>query len=527
MALLVFVRPRPHRALALFVAGQMGLLALILAPLARPFALGISSDRSIMLGQIGRVALGGSPYDHAQVDFSSLEPLFVLMTAAVTGGNPQNASKALAAMSFIALGLAAMGFYWPWRRGARNRESEAWTGFFMALGFVSLSSFTISSLAAVPNPDSFLLWMGTFVFKPSHAIAFGTLGLVAGARLDSARDAQRLGVVLSILFWLFIVNWGFVVPSLVLAMAVGPWDTQKMKRTASAIALSAVAGAPYFVHLLGEYAPGKAQAAQIWGDTMGGILNDWRLWGPVFAPTLLGWVVALRPAFAMRAERPFLWSLLASPLWLAPSYLVGLRIGVAPEPDDALAFVQLMVGAGAGMTLGRIAARLDLTSFFPPGRAFAATAAIFLFLSPQALFDPASEERYARSLKPISPAILAATEWIASNTPKDAVFVTGGDAALFIPALTGRRVHLLERMRPPVDLLDRQQTEITLLTSVEAREIKGVLGRHRIDYVAITPGLALAYAMDEPRKLGARPWFEPVFVNSFLRILHVKDPSDY
>ena len=489
--------------------------------------MGISSDRSIMLGQIGRVALGGSPYDHAQVDFSSLEPLFVLLTAALTGGNPQHAPGAIAAMSFIALGFAALGFYWPWRRGGLNCESQAWTGVFMAIGFVSLSSFTISSLAAVPNPDAFSLWMGTFVFKPSHAIAFGTLGLLAGARLDSAKDALRLGLVLSILFWLFIVNWGFVIPSLVLAMVVRPSDTQKMKRTAGAIALSVLAGLPYFVHLLGEYAPGKAQAAQIWGDTMGGIFNDWRLWGPVFAPTLLGWVVALRPAFSMRAERPFLWSLLASPLWLAPSYLVGLRIGVAPEPDDALAFVQLIVGAGAGMTLGRLAARLDLMLFLSPGRAFPAIAAIFLFLSPQAFFNPALEERYARSLEPIPPAMLAATEWIASQTPKVAVFVTGGDAALFIPALTGRRVHLLERMRPPVDLQDRQQTEITLLTSVEPREIKSVLGRHRIDYVAVTPGLALAYAMDEPRKLGARPWFEPVFVNSQLRILHLKDPGTF
>ena len=79
---LFYLRPRPRVALVLLVLMHCGAYLAYYGGLPRTYAVGVSSDRALGVGMALAVAGGGSPFDHVQVEFGNLEPMWTFTVAA-------------------------------------------------------------------------------------------------------------------------------------------------------------------------------------------------------------------------------------------------------------------------------------------------------------------------------------------------------------------------------------------------------------------------------------------------------------
>ena len=173
---LLCLRPSPR--LALFTLILLHSLAFLgyYGNLPRPNAVGVSNDRALGVGMAMNVAAGGSPFDHVQVEFGNLEPLWTFLVAALSGFATDRVPHVYDRMALLVLALTALGFYRGWGavRGDDAPDAARWRGVLVAAGVLGLSSFALS-----PEPPISHFWQANFVFKPNHAMAFGLVGLLS------------------------------------------------------------------------------------------------------------------------------------------------------------------------------------------------------------------------------------------------------------------------------------------------------------------------------------------------------------
>lgn len=512
---LLFLRPRPKVALLALIVMHGGAYLGYYGNLPRTYAVGVSLDRALGVGMAMRTAAGGSPFDHVQVQFGNLEPLWTFSVATLSGFSPQRVPWIYDHMTLLVLGLTALGFHVAWGRPLEGEDGESarWRGVLVAASVLGLSS-----IALAPKPPVQPFWQSNFVFKPNHALAFGLVGLLS--RFEPPRRSWiQFGLIQGLLIWVFILDWAYLLPgfALIALLSADRWTEAKRLILAGVLAVSV--SLPYIAHLARDYNPvGPGEMPQIWRDQMGQLLNHPSLWsfdlGPLLFLYLIGlWVMIRRGA----SEGPARGFLLSGPL-VAGAYVCGLRFGFAPEPDEGFFYWRMVAAAGAGVAVWsgvRGSARNQ-------GRRFALVFAAILAVSYPAYFNPSEDDRYfGPSTHPIDPPVQAAADWISAHTGPSAVLISS--EGILLSGLAGRQF-LMVRPDQTADRVERERAERDILTSLDEAAVRRAALRYGVTHVVIDGGLREKYG-DAVRGLGNRAWFEPAFANSFARILVLRKAS--
>ena len=515
----LFKNPRPRAALALVLGVNLVAALAMFVPLQRPYALGEGSDRSFNLGMAAAVTNGVSPFEHTQVGFGSPEPLWNLAVAALAGFRTERVATAYAALTPLAILAMGLLLY----RALRQDESQAdaWERVLIVFAVFGLASLSMSA-----RPPVLAFFVGNFLQKPQHGIGLALAAFALGMRVRGARPLP-LGLVLGLLAWVFLLDWGYLLPILFLETLRRPRAERNWRGLLTALLVSAVIAAPYVLHLLRDYNPlSNERAAQhMWEDAQGLLLAvpNWSTLdlGPLLTLGIAGFLVQRKSAHPRALALTSL-ALGAWLLWLLsiPAALAGF----SPEPDEMHFFLRFATAASAGAALAAGARFVETACGWRTGQAHAlALAACFPFCF-AAYWDPPSMDRYyPMSRVPIRPKVRDYTDWIRANTSKRAIFVGGRTSASFIPALSGRQVLLNEGGRlVPKDLAARKQVERVLLTSEDADAVRAAARRYGVTHIAIDEALEQEYGAQSFDDLARSAACRTLLSSSAVKLLEVK-----
>jgi hypothetical protein len=513
--------PRPRLALGVVLAMHVAAWLVYRAPLQRPYGLGEGSDRTFNVGMAASVALGHSPFEHTQVGHGSPEPLWNALVGGLAHGHPERVPglyDLLTPIALLAVGLATFA----WIRRRDGGPDDAWDGVVAA--FVVLG---LSSLAMSPRPPVPPFWVANFMYKPNHGLAYALAAAAIGLSVGRDRVWPR-ALVLAALAWVSLVAWAYVLVGLVAGVLLRPSAERRWKPMFTSLAVSALAAAPYVLHLARDYAPTgtSATARHMWTDPNALLLAvpNWSTidLGPLLTLGLAGLWLARRRAAPLEASILGM-GLAGWAIWLAsvPPALVG----VSPEPDEMHYFLRYVMSLAAALALAAAARAMPaLSPRLAGGRAHLLVLAALVPLAFPVYHDPPAMDRYyEESLRPIPPKIEAYAEWIRERTPPDAVFAAGKSAAMWIPALTGRRVLLAEAGKLlPGDHAQRKAAERTLFTSSDAGEARAAAQRYGVTHLAIDEELMHEYGAASFAGLAAQPWDRTVMANTAARIVELR-----
>jgi hypothetical protein len=518
-AALLWRRPSPRAAFVLLLVTNVAAWAACIRPLGRLYALNELSDMSFNVGAAACAAATGNPFDHTQVRFAHLEPLWSAALAVVSLGHPEWVLPLYAWLAPFALLVVALGMYYGLR--AADDDEDRWERVLIVLAVLGLSSWAQTRQSPIPP-----LWPGNFLLKANHAAGWGPLGLALGA---CARRVSpwRLGLLLGLLAWVFLLDWAFLWPGLVLGTLLRRDVSWKDgKALAIAFAVSFAIAAPYILHLTRDHNPmgHGGTPAQIWLDHAGLRLMEPR-W--VTSDLWLLLVVGLGGAVACIVRRSGRDALLVGTVvgawvaWLA--YEVGARFKVTPEADEQHYFLRIALAMTAGAGLAAAARALDSRLRLRPGRGAVAVLALCWPFTFPAYWDPPTMDRYfPYNLDPIPQRVWAYTRWIREHTPRQAVFAAGPNAATWIPVLSGRRILIATDARPPADYEARKEAERVLLTSRDPQLIVDTARRFGVTHVAIDAPLTEEYGEEVLKGIGRIPAYDVAYADKLVRILAVR-----
>jgi hypothetical protein len=511
-------RPRAGRAVALVVALNVLAWAAYVLPLERVYGMQERLDRAFVVGMTAATTLGHSPFDHTQVGYPNLEPLWSALPALMALARPENAALVWFWMSPLSIAGLALCLYRGLRAG--HDPDDEWERALVVFCVLGLAAFSLSQRSPLLN-----FWVGNFLLKPNHALGFGVLAVVLGLHARGVAG-WRLGLVLGLLAWVFFPHWAYACAGLAVAALLRRSGARGAASLAVAFVISAVIAAPNFLNLLREHSPLSrgATAGQVWRDVLGLhiVLPHWSTTdlGPLFVLGCAGAPLLWRRGGAR--DRGILAVFVVTwAVWAAGE--VGILFGFCPEPDEMHYFLRFVLAVSAGAALS-VAGRAIATRWqLAPGRGPLLLMALLLPLTFPASWDPPTMDRYFRYDRvPVGPKVQAYGRWIRENTAKDAVFAAGNSACTWIPAFSGRRVLLAGDARPPRDYAARKEAERILLLSRKSELIRATAARFGVDYIAIDGPMLLEYGEEALDGLGKLPVYEPVYVSSAVRILRIK-----
>jgi hypothetical protein len=517
-AALLWRRPRPFAAVLLVLAMHVAAWAAYTAPLGRLYALEEHLDQAFNVGIAACAAAGNSPFEHTQVRFASLDPIWAGFVAALSLFRPERVLGTYYWMPPLGLILVAVGLYFGLR--ARDDGDDRWERALMVFAVLGLSSFSMSQRPPTPP-----VWPGNFLLKPNHAVAWGLIGVVVGMRARG-RGAVSLGVALGLLAWVFVLDWAYLLPGLFLGAWLRPRAERDGRRLIAASALSLLLAVPIVLHLARDYSPfGHGDSVgQIWKMSVGLLLAPPH-WATLDLGVLL--ILGLFGAVVWRRRRgprdAVLLGVLAAAWleWIA--YEAGVFVGVSPEPDEHHYFLRFAMALAAGAALAAAGRHIERYAGLLPGRGHVVALAACLPLSFPAYWDPPSMDRYYQwSLPPLRVKVVEYGRWVRENTPPDAVFLAGRSASAWIPVLAGRRVLLAADTRPPADYASRKEAERVMLLSRDPALIRAAAQRMGVTHVAIDRLMTDEYGEEALAGLGKLPCYEPLFYNAAVRILRVR-----
>jgi hypothetical protein len=511
-------RPRPGALLVAFAGLNVAAWAVYVAPLGRLYGLEEHLDRAFNVGMAACTAAGGSPFEHTQVGFANLEPLWTFAVAALSLFRPERVMHVYHWLPALALVATAAGFYFGLKLDAG--EDDAWERLLIVFAVLGLSSFSLSQRPPIPP-----LWPGNFVLKPNHAVGWPLVAIVAGMFARRVRT-WTLALLLGLLAWVFILHWAYLVAGLGMALLLGGRSRGDWRRWTLAAAVSAALAAPYVLHLAREHNPlaSGSTPKQIWLDPLGQHLAP-----PYWATLDLGLLFVLGLAGAWvawrrRSSRDLVVLGLAATLWILwVAYEGASFVGLAPEADEQHYFLRIVMAMLAGTALAAAARHVQAFRALRPGQGALIVMALLLPLTFPAYWDPPTMDRYYRwSLPPLGPKLIEYGRWVRENTPRDALFVAGRSASTWIPALAGRQVLLTDDSRPPADFDERRDAEHAILVSGDPERVVAAARRYGITHVAIDGSLEDRYGAERLRQSVRLPVFEPLYASSAVRILRIR-----
>jgi hypothetical protein len=517
---LLWRRPRPGYAFALVLLLNLAAWAACVAPLGRLYALEEHLDRSFNVGMAACAAAGNSPFEHLQVRHGSLEPFWNMLVAALALFRPERVLGVYHWLAPLSVLAVAAGVYYGLRQNAE--EIHAWERVLIVFAALLLSSFWFTRAPILP------FWSGNFLLKPNHASAWALVAVALGMMGRRLRP-WRLGLLMGLLAWVFILAWAYLAFGLFLAMLLRPRTSREWRALIAAGAISAVIAAPYIFHLWRHYSPldpGET-SGQMWRDGLGASLTaPYRVtldMAPLFVLGVLGAIALWRRSAPLDQA---LLGLLGSAwaLWLA--FLIGSRFGFSPEPDEHHYFLRFAMGLAAGAGLAEMARRLAAAHGLAIGRAHLLLMAVTLPLAFPAHWNPPTMDRYYRWCQPpLRAKVLQYGKWVRENTrPKD-VFAAGRSASIWIPVLAGRQVLLTDESRPPSDLTARRKVEHVLLTWETEADVRAAAAQYGITHVAVDEHWVARYGEDAMKALAQRPFYQQVYASTAVRILRLREPG--
>jgi hypothetical protein len=512
-------RPRPAAALALVLGLNLAAWAAYVLPLRRTYALDEHLDRAFQVGMAACTAAGVSPFEHTQVRFGALEPLWNIIPAALALFRPERAMAVYAGLPALALIFCGLAVYLG-LRGQADAD-DAWDRVVVTFAALGLSSLSMSQRGPILP-----FWTANFLLKPNHASGFGLLVFVVGWYVRRRRSPLVAGLLLGLLAWYFFLAWPYAVAALVLATLLAPPEERSWGRLAGAVGVSALVAAPDILHLTRDYSPVGAgdSTVQLWRDAIGVRLAvpHWATLdlGPLLVLGILGFLI-LRRRDTPQARA--LLGLLGTAWGLFVVYELGALVRFSPEPDEAHYLLRFAMALAAGIALASAARQLEAWKTLGPGQGHLLVLACCLPLSFPAYWDPPTMDRYYKvSDRPIPPKILAYGSWVLEHTPSGAVFAAGSSASSWIPTLAGRQVLLAAEARPPRDYAQRKAIERTLLTSGNPEEVRQAARSYGIRYLAVDRPMREEYGDDAIARLTELPAYRQVFANSAVLILSIE-----
>jgi hypothetical protein len=516
---LLWRRPRAGAALGVIVVTNLAAWAAYVWPLGRLYALNELSDMSFNVGAAACAAATGNPFDHTQVRFAHLEPFWSATLALLSFGQPAWVLPLYAWLAPLVLVVVALGMYYGLREA--STEEDRWERALIVLAVLGLSSWAQSRQSPIPP-----LWPGNFLLKANHAAGWGLVGVALGA-FARRMNPWRAGLMLGLLAWVFLLDWAFLWPGLVLGTLLRR-DVSRRDWSAlvKAFSLSFLIAVPYILHLTRDHNPlGHGDTpAQIWLDHAGLRLKDPR-WVTLDLWLLLALGLAgAATAFIRRTGRDALllgtlggsWA-----LWLA--YQVGAHFKVTPEADEQHYFLRIALAMTAGAGIAAAGRALESRFHLGAGRGAVLMLAVCWPFTFPAHWDPPTMDRYfPYNLDPIPQRVQAYAHWIRENTPRGAVFAAGPNAATWIPVLTGRRILIAAETRPPADYPARKQAERALLLSRDPAVILDTARRFGVTHLAIDAPLTEEYGDEALKGIGRLPVFDVAYADKLVRILAIR-----
>jgi hypothetical protein len=433
-------------------------------PLQRMYALGPSSDRvnNVALCQV--VAAGHSPLHTPQVGQLHFEPFWAVVTAVVSGWNPQ---RLLAIYPFFALatvcGFAASLFFAlrPLTAAAdASSEEGAWSGWERAL--IALFATLLSSVPLDYAGPYRVPWAMTFLLKPNHALGLVLFPWVLRgfARIRGWRDRILVGVLLHVLGWAFVIHMGEVCVGLMTFAVLATLLRREEARrdwldVAAVIGINLLVVSPYLYMLFKGYGVFQSTARMQIPPASPHLLEATTRTAGLFALAVWGAIVAWR-----RDRLGRVWAsmaLAALVLWLA--YYPLSMLQQAKERDDVYYWLRVHIAIGAAIgawDLGRrLAARLGAARLAPPMRAALLTAVALPFTVPY-WWNPSRMDLYfPGSLQPLPAEITGPAAFLSAQGATDVILAGDPTAARWMAALTGARVLLARDFAAPGDYWSR------------------------------------------------------------------------
>jgi len=487
-------RPRPVLAVWLLASLNIGAWVAYVIPLGRLYALDVGLDRMLDVGTAACVAAGNSPWDHVQVGYASLEPFWAVIVAALALFRPELVVEVYGWLTPLSLIVVVLGVYWGLR--ASRGSAEAWERVLILFAVLGLSSTSLSGQTPIPP-----FWAGNFLLEPTHAMAWGIGVLVLGMRVGGSRW-WSLGLALGLLGWVSLVSWGYVVTAIWAATFLTPRNDRDWRKLAVATLLSLAVCAPQILNLARDNTPFASSGAGLplaWQSGDLGKVLSWPHWVTLDLGVLL--LLGAGGVLVVRSRRSawdrILLAVVASAWGLWVLHAVLAPIGVAPEPEELHYYLRLAMSLSAGVALAAAARFAEGKWALAPGRGHLLAIGVCLPLTFPAYWNPPTMDRhFERSLLPVGPKVLEYASWIRENTPPEAVFVAGPAASAWIPALTGRRVLLTGRRRPPSDYYARKGAEWLLMTGTDLARLHQAADTFGVTHVATDQELMREYGFE-------------------------------
>ena len=457
-------------------------------PLGRPYGVVEGEPGLSALAQPMVTAARGTAADGWMVHQANPQPLWSLVLAFASGFDPGRLLNQYDLVPLLGMIFLASAVFW-FMSAFEDGESRGLAR-GLAVFFVLFLSSTRLSFLGTPGP----FWLDVFGQRPHLAFALGLfliwLKLIAGARrLPSLLGAAAL---LGLMAWM---EPRVAAPALLAAIlwVVASLGTLPAGWKAGA---SLAVGTLLFLPWTQGLEPAAASAeAGTWHFAIDHFLALTIDKGLVFYLAAFALVRMVRRGGA--AEILFV-TQLGTVLVLAT--LSFLSPGVASWTDIQIlgALLSLLLAMAAGRGASGLAEWLAQnfgelvtgTKYLKNVSVYAlGVTAVVVFSLPWAfpywwhpiLMDPV----YVRSVEPVAPQFGPLVSWIEEETEPDAVFVAGPSYSSWIPALSGRRVLLVQRATMlPSDLDDRRQAESWFAESEDPARIRGAASRWSLTHLA-------------------------------------------
>lgn len=472
--------------------------------LQRLYALGPSNDRLNNVAMVQAVAAGGSPLYTSQVGHMQFEPLWSVLTAALSGWDTDRLLTLYAWLPLLVAAATVLSLYAALRPGS-NGDAAAWSPWERAV-IAGVATLLTSVPLDFTGPYR-VPWAMTFLLKPNHAIGLALAPWVLRwvANASGWRDRVVAALLLHLLGWAFVIHMGAVCVGMVVFAALSlasrsPSACRDARDVAAVIGLNLAVVSPYLWMLFTGYGvfqsgprleipPSSPHLLEITTRT-------------IALPVLAAWgaVVAYQ-----RDRLGRLWTGLllgAVALWL--SYYPLHLLSQAKERDDVYFWFRFVAGVCAGIGLWDLGARLAhglRTAGSRTGawlaRPEARTAALALVVLPFSLpywYDPLRMDLYfPGSLPPLADTVRGPVEALRARND---VGVLAGDraAARWAAALAGFRVTLAKDFHSPRDYGARVQMERSLVRGEDLAAAREAARGYGVTHLLVTPALLDEYA---------------------------------
>jgi hypothetical protein len=496
LALSLLRWPRPSVLLGgALILGGSGWLAFD-EPLGRPYGLG---ERGIVFEELGEPMVAAalrSPTEGVLSAAPSRWPFWSLLLSLSAGLEPGRLLELYSWLPLVSLVLLGCASYYAFGAPSSGPDSVARMVPALAVFFILfLSVPRLSFLESGGGP----LWPELFWLRPRLGVGLA-IALVAFGRFARAESLSAYllgGLALGIASWIE-PRWLTLGGAGVFLWAAVQWRLKEPVWRAT-LGLGLAAALSFAWTSRSGSASFRAEDFEAtWHGVVNSILAVSLDQGAVFYLALFAIACACR-------ERSRSQLLLVC--WLGVGYAAWVLASVSGEmarsvdPAIVKSFLRVLLAATASLGAHRVLLWIEEKWRTPPtlpailrGRStapssytlgLAALVALSLPWSFPFWWNPVRMDSvYVESVEPISHEYTTFGDWIRQSTSPDAVFVTGPSYAPWIPALSGRRVLLLDDVAPVPRRRDREQAFRWITGSREREPILAAASAWGVTHVA-------------------------------------------